>query len=100
LFICNFIFFLFYSSNTVKAGGMRIVQHKTPGKTEHGKSEPIDVIGYSQNNPIDTNVQLASSPNHKTIVVESSQTSHAYKAPASVPGDHYKPVNHIQQPRK
>lgn len=83
--------------DTVKAGGMRIVQHKTTGKTEAGKSEPVEVIGLSQNNPLDTNVQLSTSPSQKTVVVENNQSAHAHKPPASV---HSKPANNIQQPRK
>lgn len=90
-------FLLFLMNDAVKAGGMRIVQHKTGTKMEPGKSEPVEVIGYSQNNPIDTNVQLSTSPTQRVIVVESSQTSHAYKPAVIVP---HKTVNHIQQPRK
>lgn len=78
----------------VKAGGMRIVQHKNPS-SERAAKDPVEVIGLSQNNPIDA-VQLSSSPN-KTITIESSQAAHAFKPAASVP---HKPMNNIQQPRK
>lgn len=78
---------------------MRIVQHKTATKMEPGKSEPVEVIGFSQNNPIETNVQLSTSPSQKVIMVESSQAAHAIKEPtrSNVP---HRPINHIQQPRK
>lgn len=76
---------------------MRIVQHKTPHSERAAKSEPVEVIGLSQNNPIDVDVQLSSSPSQKTIMIESSQVAHAFKPVDSVP---HKPINHIQQPRK
>lgn len=98
----------------VKAGGMRIVQHKSPASTQ-GK-DPVEVIGkfqlfkvkvlcshfsvslgLAQNNPLDTAVQLSTSPSQKTMTLESAHFSHAEKPPQSHP---YKPVNHIQQPRK
>lgn len=75
---------------------MRIVQHKTPSAERAAKGEPVEVIGLSQNNPIDS-VQLSSSPTQKTILIESSQVAHAPKPASTVP---HKPVNHIQQPRK
>jgi hypothetical protein len=54
-------------------------------------------LGLAQNNPLDTAVQLSSSPKQKTITVESSQAAHAPKPPQS---HSVKPVNNIQQPRK
>lgn len=75
---------------------MRIVQHKTPNTERAAKSEPVDVVGFSQNNPIDS-VQMSTSPNQKTITLESGHAAHAHKPAASVP---HKPMNNIQQPRK
>lgn len=83
----------------VKAGGMRIVQHKTPA-TERPAKDPVEVIGLS-NPPPNVNTgevaQAASSTKHSDHSVEASQVAHAQKPPAVV---HNKPVNHIQQPRK
>ncbi|KFB50134.1 AGAP011832-PA-like protein [Anopheles sinensis] len=83
----------------VKAGGMRIVQHKNPA-TERPAKDPVEVIGLS-NPPPNVNTgevaQAASSTKHSDHSVEASQVAHAQKPPAVVPN---KPVNHIQQPRK
>lgn len=79
---------------------MRIVQHKTHNSERAAKADPVEIIGFSQNNPIDTNVQLSSSPNQKTITIEGSQVAHANKPAASVVRPNHKPVTHIQQPRK
>lgn len=84
----------------VKAGGMRIVQHKTTGKAEPGKSEPVEVIGYSQNNPIDTNVVLSSSPSQRVVLNESNQSAQMQKPPSYEPQKHVHNTHHIQQPRK
>ncbi|CRL06302.1 CLUMA_CG018989, isoform A [Clunio marinus] len=80
----------------VKAGGMRIVQHKTPNTERAARSSPLEVVGFNQNNPIDSVEQISTSPSQKTTV-ESSQVAHAPKPPVSVP---HKPMNNIQQPRK
>lgn len=76
---------------------MRIVQHKTPNQERAAKSDPVDVIGLSQNNPLDVNVAPSTSPTQKSIMLESSQIAHAMKPAAAVP---QKPQNHINQPRK
>ncbi|XP_053687543.1 death-associated protein 1 [Sabethes cyaneus] len=83
----------------VKAGGMRIVQHKTPS-TERPAKDPVEVIGLSNPAPnVNTGeVVHSSSPNkHGEHLVEASQVAHAQKPAVQVP---QRPVNNIQQPRK
>uniref|UniRef100_A0A2M3Z1I1 Death-associated protein 1 n=1 Tax=Anopheles braziliensis TaxID=58242 RepID=A0A2M3Z1I1_9DIPT len=82
----------------VKAGGMRIVQHKTPSNDRPAK-DPVEVIGLSNPPPnVNTGEVAQAAPSSKSVEhsVE-SQVAHAQKPPAAV---HQKPVNHIQQPRK
>lgn len=83
----------------VKAGGMRIVQHKTPN-AERPAKDPVEVIGLS-NPPPNVNtgevVQNAASNKHNEHSVEASQVAHAQKPAVQVP---QKAVNNIQQPRK
>lgn len=83
----------------VKAGGMRIVQHKTPN-AERPAKDPVEVIGLS-NPPPNVNtgevVQSAANNKHSDHSVEASQVAHAQKPAVHVP---QKAVNHIQQPRK
>lgn len=76
---------------------MRIVQHKAPNPERAAKSDPVEVIGLSQNNPLEVNVAPSTSPTQKTIMLESSQVAHAMKPAAAVP---HKTANHINQPRK
>ncbi|ETN64672.1 hypothetical protein AND_003576 [Anopheles darlingi] len=83
----------------VKAGGMRIVQHKTPSNDRPAK-DPVEVIGLSNPAPnVNTGEVAQAAPSSKSAdhSVEASQVAHAQKPPAAV---HQKPVNHIQQPRK
>ncbi|XP_050089826.1 death-associated protein 1 [Anopheles aquasalis] len=83
----------------VKAGGMRIVQHKTPSNDRPAK-DPVEVIGLSNPAPnVNTGEVAQAAPSAKSAdhSVEASQVAHAQKPPAAV---HQKPVNHIQQPRK
>lgn len=83
----------------VKAGGMRIVQHKTPS-AERPAKDPVEVIGLSNPAPnVNTGevVQSSTSNKHNEHSVEASQVAHAQKPPAQIP---QKPVNNIQQPRK
>lgn len=54
-------------------------------------------IGLAQNNVLETNVQLSSSPNSKSPIDMGSHVAHQQKPPTSVP---HKPMNNIQQPRK
>lgn len=83
----------------VKAGGMRIVQHKTPNSDRPGK-DPVEVIGLSNPAPnVNTGevVQSATASKNADHSVEASQVAHAQKPPAAIP---QRPVNNIQQPRK
>ncbi|XP_058831766.1 death-associated protein 1 [Topomyia yanbarensis] len=83
----------------VKAGGMRIVQHKTPS-TERPAKDPVEVIGLSNPAPnVNTGevVQSSSASKHSEHSVEASQVAHAQKPVVQIPP---RPVNHIQQPRK
>lgn len=90
------IFFLSIDLVAVKAGGMRIVQHKTPNTERAALSEPVEVVGLSQNNPLDQAVQnVSSSP--KSHNLDNQHASHAYKPPAAV---QQKASHHINQPKK
>jgi len=51
----------------------------------------------AQNNPLDTAVQLSSSPTQKSSLDAASHVAHQQKPPINVPN---KPLNNIQQPRK
>lgn len=75
---------------------MRIVQHKTPSSERDAKAEPVEILGLSQNNPIDT-VQLSSSPVVAHDPAVNIQASHALKAAINI---QHKPNNIIHQPRK
>uniref|UniRef100_T1DJ69 Putative death-associated protein 1 n=1 Tax=Psorophora albipes TaxID=869069 RepID=T1DJ69_9DIPT len=83
----------------VKAGGMRIVQHKTPNAERPAKDQ-VEIIGLS-NPPPNVNtgevVQSATGTKVNEHSVEASQVAHSQKPPAPVP---QRPVNNIQQPRK
>lgn len=72
------------------------MQHKTPNSDRAAKGEQVEVIGLSQNNPIDS-VALSSSPTQNIATVESSQAAHGFKPAVTVPN---KPLNNINQPRK
>lgn len=95
----NFFFFLFSNDDVVKAGGMRIVQHKNPNTERAAKGEQVEVIGLSQNNPIDS-VTLSSSPTQKIVTVESSQAAHGFKPAERAESVPHKPLHNINQPRK
>lgn len=93
MFLQCIVYFLF----AVKAGGMRIVQHKTPNN-ERAAKDPVEIVGLSQPGPnIQGDVVLSSSPNSNHQSIEASQAAHHHKPPQSIPN---KPMNNIQQPRK
>uniref|UniRef100_U5EXB4 Death-associated protein 1 n=1 Tax=Corethrella appendiculata TaxID=1370023 RepID=U5EXB4_9DIPT len=84
----------------VKAGGMRIVQHKTSSNHSSPGKDPVEVIGYSNPPP---NVQTGELVSQTTTQrehhsIEESQAAHHAKPPKAV--NNHAPVNHIQQPRK
>ncbi|XP_063707954.1 death-associated protein 1 [Culicoides brevitarsis] len=79
----------------VKAGGMRIVQHKSTNAERPGK-DPVEVIGLSNPAPaVQTDVVATSKDTHN--VSHKEHPAHHQKPVQNVP----KPVVHnIQQPQK
>ncbi|KAM3961382.1 death-related protein [Aphomia sociella] len=85
----------------VKAGGMRIIQHKSPHGKETGK-EPAneDLTGLSGPSPVPSNpVSISGAPNrgNADFTPEAAQVAHSPKPPTHI---NIKPNPHIQQPRK
>ncbi|XP_055622126.1 death-associated protein 1 [Toxorhynchites rutilus septentrionalis] len=82
----------------VKAGGMRIVQHKTPNPERPAK-DPVEVIGLSNPSPnVNTGeVVQSAAASKQEHSIEASQVAHAPKPPVPVP---QRTINNIQQPRK
>jgi len=80
----------------VKAGGMRITQHKTR-KDSGGISEDVTGITVSGSPPKTTTVSGATVKGHADFTAEAVQSFHKEKPPANHPA---KPLTHIQQPRK
>ncbi|KAH8254417.1 hypothetical protein KR032_010039 [Drosophila birchii] len=81
----------------LKAGGMRIVQHKTPA-AERAPKDAEDCTGLTQ--PVAVNsgsVSGAPVKGNTDFTPASAQVAHSHKPPAAV---QQKPLNHIQQPRK
>lgn len=90
-----------YCLIAVKAGGMRITQHKE-GHTHKGNKEPVigDVTGLSGPSNIPTNPTLVSGAPAKSaneFVLEAAQVAHSPKPPAT---HAQKPQGNIHQPRK
>ncbi|EFA07175.1 death-associated protein 1 [Tribolium castaneum] len=80
----------------VKAGGMRITQHKTR-KDSGGLTEDTTGITISGSPPKTTTISGAVPKGHADFPAEAVQSFHKEKPPVCVPN---KPMNHIQQPRK
>lgn len=85
----------------VKAGGMRITQHKTPHVKDSSK-EPAneDLTGLSGPSPVPSNpISIAGAPNrgNADFTPEAAQVAHSPKPPAHFNNP---PKPHIQQPRK
>lgn len=98
LIIISLSFLLLTDCNdvvAVKAGGMRIVQHKTTHNERAPHSEPVEIIGLNQNNPLVDSAVVSTTPNHSST--EQHHAAHGFKPAAVVP---QKPQNVIQQPRK
>lgn len=79
---------------------MRIVQHKHPNAERPGK-DPVEIVGLSNPAPnIQSNADavMSTSPNTNTHSMEASQVAHQKinKHQAA----NFKPISHIQQPRK
>ncbi|KAF9794802.1 hypothetical protein SFRURICE_017492 [Spodoptera frugiperda] len=85
----------------VKAGGMRITQHKSPHSKDSSK-EPAneDLTGLSGPSPVPSNpVSISGAPNrgNADFTPEAAQVAHSPKPPVHV---NFKPQTNIQQPRK
>jgi len=83
----------------VKAGGMRIVQHKTPN-TERPAKDLEDCTGLTVPPNITPSTTTVSGVTVKGVhdyPTEAVQAAHAPRIPQSVP---QKPMHHINQPRK
>ncbi|XP_019881331.1 death-associated protein 1-like [Aethina tumida] len=81
----------------VKAGGMRITQHKTR-KDSGGLTEDTTGITISSSPPKATTVSGAIAKGHADFPPEAVQSFHKEKPPMS--HSNVKPIAHIQQPRK
>lgn len=86
---------------TVKAGGMRITQHKVP-HTKDASKEPAneDFTGLAGPNPVPSNpVSIAGAPNrgNADYTPEAAQVAHSPKPPAHI---NFNTKPNIQQPRK
>ncbi|KAG5894939.1 hypothetical protein JTB14_023288 [Gonioctena quinquepunctata] len=80
----------------VKAGGMRITQHKTR-KDSGGISEDVTGITMTGSPPKTTTISGAIPKGHADFPAEAVQSFHKEKPPASHVN---KPSINIQQPRK
>jgi len=83
----------------VKAGGMRIVQHKTPN-TERPAKDLEDVTGLTNPpniTPSALTVSGAPTKGNADYTPEAAQVAHAPKPPQNVPQPR---VHSINQPRK
>uniref|UniRef100_A0A6M2DLB5 Putative death-associated protein n=1 Tax=Xenopsylla cheopis TaxID=163159 RepID=A0A6M2DLB5_XENCH len=82
----------------VKAGGMRITQHKTT-HTERPPKDAEDVTGLtvSSSTPNTVTVSGAVVKGNADFSPEAAQAAHAPKPPVQ---HSQKPIAHIQQPRK
>ncbi|KAL7735789.1 hypothetical protein ACLKA6_017795 [Drosophila palustris] len=81
----------------LKAGGMRIVQHKAPA-SERPAKDAEDCTGLTQ--PVNVNSSVVSGATVKgntDFTPASAQVAHSHKPPNAVS---QKPQPHIQQPRK
>ncbi|XP_037949083.1 death-associated protein 1 [Teleopsis dalmanni] len=81
----------------VKAGGMRIVQHKTP-TIERAAKDAEDCTGLTQPVAVNTmSVSGAPVKGNSDYTPQAAQVAHSPKPPVHVP---HKPQINIQQPRK
>jgi len=84
----------------VKAGGMRIVQHKTPNTERPAKSEQEDATGLTSPpniTPSNSTVSGAPDKGMATYTPEAAQVAHQPKPVQNVPQPR---VHNINQPRK
>ncbi|KAI5638340.1 death-associated protein domain-containing protein [Phthorimaea operculella] len=85
----------------VKAGGMRITQHKTPHAKDPKEPANEDLTGLGGPNPLQSSaaVNIAGAPNkgNADFTPEAAQVAHSPKPPTHI---HNVPRPNIQQPRK
>ncbi|CAF4859699.1 death-associated protein 1 [Pieris napi] len=84
----------------VKAGGMRITQHKVPHVKETKETTTEDLTGLSGPSPVPSNpVSIAGAPNrgNADFTPQAAQVAHSPKPPTHI---NVKPSPNIQQPRK
>ncbi|KAL0861459.1 hypothetical protein ABMA27_008995 [Loxostege sticticalis] len=84
----------------VKAGGMRITQHKSPHPKDTKETTNEDFTGLAGPSPVPTNpVSIAGAPNkgNADFTPEAAQVAHSPKPPSHV---NFRPQPNIQQPRK
>ncbi|CAH0551278.1 unnamed protein product, partial [Brassicogethes aeneus] len=82
----------------VKAGGMRITQHKTRKDSGGLGEDTTGITAVSSSPPKTTTISGAVTKGHADFPVEAVQSFHKEKPPVS--HSNSKPVCHIQQPRK
>lgn len=83
----------------VKAGGMRIIQHKQ-GHDKASREANEDLTGLSGPSPVPSNpVLISGAPNkgNADFTADAAQVAHSPKPPAI---HSVRPSPHIQQPRK
>ncbi|XP_055372659.1 death-associated protein 1 [Condylostylus longicornis] len=82
----------------VKAGGMRIVQHKNP-HPERPAKDAEDCTGLTQPVNIQNAMSVSGAPAKGNVDYSpaAAQVAHSPKPPNQIP---HKPINNIQQPRK
>ncbi|XP_072947905.1 death-associated protein 1 [Epargyreus clarus] len=84
----------------VKAGGMRITQHKLPHPKDTKEVPNEDLTGLSGPSAVPSNpVSISGAPNrgNADFTPEAAQVAHSPKPPAHI---NNRPNPHIQQPRK
>lgn len=85
---------------TVKAGGMRITQHKVPHAKDAKEVPNEDLTGLAGPSPVPSNpVSISGAPNrgNADFTPQAAQIAHSPKPPAHI---NVKPSPNIQQPRK
>ncbi|CAH2097593.1 unnamed protein product [Euphydryas editha] len=84
----------------VKAGGMRITQHKVPHTKDSKEQSYEDFTGLAGPSPVPTNpISIVGAPNrgNADFTPQAAQVAHSPKPPAHI---NIKHTTNIQQPRK
>lgn len=91
----------------VKAGGMRITQHKSPqqelAKKQPEKMSPEDEEEFPEESPPKTSAVVISgvvTKGHKDFPPQAVKATHTKPLPTHDARPHSMPQQHIQQPRK